>query len=544
MSSSQVPQQHTQKKQIMAGILYVGILFIDKFDKDLRNAKYAREIAKREREQAWQANMENRWTKHHSGAIETKMLDINKQLTHVKDKKKLLIQRALLYMMERKYNESESDLLSVLQSDKENALLYYHLGHLYDIIGKNEEAISNYTKAIEHYNENIWSSIADDTEHSVTGKLHSKVHRFKQALPDVLGVKHLREAKRSEELAIDNEFNRVITLSDIYAHRATVYFKQEQLTSAEQDFQQAISNSTSGTDCSDSSNSSYYFSIGHINFLLGDVQGAIDYYTQCIETSENNLQVYSMRSFAYSTIGDTQKAQNDKDFVLQHDPYTNYFDRFMYWLLPQSIVVEIFSFLNPMELRNVALSNRKMKELSYTPCLWPLRYTDLKNHNNLDDFRIRNQPKETAEIILYESDLNIDAVEYVARSLKKLQLSVYTEVSMDKTNEFLKQCINVERLNLHYSNRLDLSPLKNLKYLKLSRYHDENKDVLMSMLNDIGSSLISIDIADARIYSDELTIEVIMSCPNLKFFPFSYASAEVRNLLNAREITWYERTTY
>jgi hypothetical protein len=191
-------------------------------------------------------------------------------------------------------------------------------------------------------------------------------------------------------------------------------------------------------------------------------------------------------------------------------------------------------------LRNVALSNRKMKELSYTPWLWPLRYTDSSNHNNLNDFRIRNQPIETAEIMLFESDLDTDAVDYVAPSLKKLQLSIYTKVSMDKTNEFLKKCINVERLNLHYSNRLDLSPLKNLKYLKLSRQIHENKDVLMSMLDDVGSSLISIDMSD----SCGLMIEVIMSCPNLKFCTFRYPTPEVINLLNAREIILNERDFY
>jgi hypothetical protein len=129
-------------------------------------------------------------------------------------------------------------------------------------------------------------------------------------------------------------------------------------------------------------------------------------------------------------------------------------------------------------------------------------------------------------------------MEYTAASLKALHLSVFTGDCTSDTNLFLNKCINVERLALvlgsEHKIRFDLSALTKLKYLKLNCA--DNDDVLL-LLKEIGSRLISLDITEPVVYDDGRLVQMVTSCPNLRFIAISYSSSDVLNLLQERNIS-------
>ncbi|MFH1634626.1 MAG: tetratricopeptide repeat protein [Chloroflexota bacterium] len=182
--------------------------------------------------------------------------------------------------------------------------IFFYLGNAQCFINNLEQAIADYTEAIE-----IYPLFAE--AYNNRGVVYSDLGDYEQAIADY-----------TKAIALDPQF------AYAYSNRGVAY-------AGLGDYMQAISDYTQAIEL-DPQDATAYYNRGLAYADLGDYEPAIADYTQAIELDPQDAEAYNNRGFAYYWLGDYDQAIADYTKAIALDPqYANaYYDRGLahYWL--------------------------------------------------------------------------------------------------------------------------------------------------------------------------------------------------------------------
>ena len=203
-----------------------------------------------------------------------------------------------------------------------NSVYYYNRGNAYFSLGKFEEAIQDYNKAID-LNPN------DDLSYSNRGNAYFSLGKFEDAIQDYNKAIDLNPNDDSAyfnrgtaftnlsnyEKAI-NDFNKAIDLNSnnasYYNYRGTLYINQGNYDKAVKDFSKAID-----------LNPIFVFgysNLGNLYNSLNDYEKAIEILNKAIELDPNFSDAYNIRGIAYVNQEKFDEAINDFNRAITLNP--------------------------------------------------------------------------------------------------------------------------------------------------------------------------------------------------------------------------------
>jgi tetratricopeptide (TPR) repeat protein len=460
------------------------------------------------------------WLLAHQPATDKKLIEINIKLKLNRTDSSLYCQRALVYLLQKKFREADQDLQSAILNSPKYFLARYYRSMLYMMTG-HKDTINAHTEAINLYTNESKEITLFDSLTDVGEKMENTLHEWKQSLPDPFGLKKLRQGRHEEATVVSKALKQSVNLADLYNNRGLAKFKVEQYYESIEDFEKAISLSQANSE----NLALYYFNLGQVYYYIHNVEQAIQYFTMSAKTkSVYQSKAYAMRSYAYMRLGNTDQGEKDKATALKIDPLAPV-DQFQYRLLPRDQFQEILSFLSPKDLVHVALTNHHLKEIAYAPFLWPLRSSMYLGHNiyyNYHDPRLQFRNARIAHIygddIHHECNCEFGPFEEFAPHLEYLTLQFSYSFDEPKTQEFLNKCVKLKSLKLDVPvlKDLDLSGLKQLRELDLMDSHGlESPEFVKTILSKVGHQLHKLCISNG--YSDSELDEIAKTyCKNLK----------------------------
>lgn len=169
-----------------------------------------------------------------------------------------------------------------------NAVEWYEKGYQAYVAKRYEEALHDYTKAIE-----IRSDYAD--AYYARGNVHDIMHNFEQAIRDV-----------TKAIELNNNF--------VWAYylRGILYNKCAVLYSTPGNYKPAIRDLTKAIELKSDFTEAYHYR-GLIYYALGNYQQAIRDHTKAIEIKPDYADAYESRGGAYGRLGNQQ--QEIKDYT-------------------------------------------------------------------------------------------------------------------------------------------------------------------------------------------------------------------------------------
>ena len=178
-----------------------------------------------------------------------------------------------------------------------NSVYYYNRGNAYFSLGKFEEAIQDYNKAID-LNPN------DDLSYSNRGNAYFSLGKFEDAIQDY-------------NKAIDLNPNDDLS----YNNKGDAYFSLGKFEDAIQDYNKAIDLNPN--------NASYYNNRGTTFTNLEKYEDAIQDYNKTIDLNPNDNYAYFNRGAAFTYLNDYEKAINDFNKAIDLNPNDDsaYFNR-------------------------------------------------------------------------------------------------------------------------------------------------------------------------------------------------------------------------
>ena len=180
-------------------------------------------------------------------------------------------------------NDFNLELLE--KADKEKTEESYCLkGRIYTRMGRYEEAVEAFTKAIEMNEE-------DDDAYSGRGVVYEKMQMYDRALEDYT---------RAIQLKSDD--------ADTYFFRASLYFELEKYKKALEDYTRAIQLKSDDADT--------YCLRGCAYCETGEYKKAIQDYSRAIELNSGDADYYYFRACAYDELKQYVKALSDCNKVL------------------------------------------------------------------------------------------------------------------------------------------------------------------------------------------------------------------------------------
>lgn len=219
---------------------------------------------------------------NHAIEYYTKSIALNQNVSEV------FCQRAQTYYDLDKKDLAKIDFIQAIELDRMNADAYYGLGLISRNEGKFEDAINEFSKAIE----------IDSKESAY----------FFERAESRLGLELYYPAELDYSIAIELGYK----LPDAYNNRGIAKVKQEKYTAALQDFNTALE--------LDSNYVIGYLNRGRLNGIKGDTLQAINDLTRCIKLDPKNANAYYERGFIIKEKGRFKDAILDYNQAIQLDP--------------------------------------------------------------------------------------------------------------------------------------------------------------------------------------------------------------------------------
>ena len=203
-----------------------------------------------------------------------------------------------------------------------NSVYYYNRGNAYFSLGKFEEAIQDYNKAID-LNPN------DDLSYSNRGNAYFSLGKFEDAIQDYNKAIDLNP---NDDLSYNNkgdayfnlgkfedaiqDYNKAIDLNpnnaSYYNNRGTTFTNLEKYEDAIQDYNKTI-------DLNPNDNYAY-FNRGAAFTYLNEYEKAINDFNKAIDLNPNNASYYNYRGSLYINQGNYDKAIEDFNRAIELNP--------------------------------------------------------------------------------------------------------------------------------------------------------------------------------------------------------------------------------
>jgi len=231
----------------------------------------------------------------------------------------------LLFNFLGNFNDAVSDFLKVISIDSNFYDAYSKLGYAYEKIGNYKKALKFYFKAIkfkdyknksEVYNNigEIYCNILKKYKKAL--KYHKKAIKidpecsrcYFNAGITFFNQRNYKEAIKYFSIAIDKSIIDKDPKSYLfYFYRALSFEYLGNYKKSLKDFQKTIE--------IDPNFSEAYYEIGKLFCGFGQFSISIDFFTRAIKIDPNYIYAYVARINAYNEIGESEKAQKDKDIV-------------------------------------------------------------------------------------------------------------------------------------------------------------------------------------------------------------------------------------
>jgi tetratricopeptide (TPR) repeat protein/ABC-type oligopeptide transport system ATPase subunit len=252
----------------------------------------------------------------------------------IDEKKKLLevIFNSLEFLIENgKYQESLEYTEILLRNDYKKSITYFHRGKVYSNLGKSDQAIENYSKAIEVDQIYVNAYNNRGVEYSKLGQSDKAVSDYCKAIelnPNHFQAQYNRGIAYSDlglnDKAID-DYSKIIELdpkfSTAYNNRGFVYSKIGQQDRAMEDYSKAIE--------LDEKSVKAYHNRGVLYSDLGQFEKAIQDYSKAIELDAKRIRDYKARGKVYLELSQIEKAIADFTSAIEIEPNSSsaYYNR-------------------------------------------------------------------------------------------------------------------------------------------------------------------------------------------------------------------------
>ena len=188
-----------------------------------------------------------------------------------------------------KFEEAIQNYDKAIELDSNvNSIYYYNRGNAYFSLGKFENAIQDYNKAID-LNPN------DDLSYNNRGNAYFSLGKFEDAIQD---------------------YNKAIDLNpndaSYYNNRGTTFANLEKYEDAIQDYNKTI-------DLNPNDNSAY-FNRGTAFSYLNEYEKAIQDYNKAIDLNPNDDSAYFNRGIAFTNLSNYEKAIQDYNKAIELEP--------------------------------------------------------------------------------------------------------------------------------------------------------------------------------------------------------------------------------
>ena len=188
-----------------------------------------------------------------------------------------------------KFEEAIQNYDKAIELDSNvNSIYYYNRGNAYFSLGKFENAIQDYNKAID-LNPN------DDLSYNNRGNAYFSLGKFEDAIQD---------------------YNKAIDLNpndaSYYNNRGTTFANLEKYEDAIQDYNKTI-------DLNPNDNSAY-FNRGTAFSYLNEYEKAIQDYNKAIDLNPNDASAYFNRGIAFTNLSNYEKAIQDYNKAIELEP--------------------------------------------------------------------------------------------------------------------------------------------------------------------------------------------------------------------------------
>jgi tetratricopeptide (TPR) repeat protein len=221
-----------------------------------------------------------------------------------------------------RYDEALADYTRAIERDPAYALAYNNRGVTYADLGRSEEALADYTRAIE-------LDPADATAYSNRGVTYKNLGRTEEALADYTRAIErdptLAQAYNNRGSTYDDlgryeealaDFTRAIerdpTLAQAYSNRGVTYKNLGRSAEALADYTRAIER--------DPAYALAYNNRGLTYANLGRTAEALADHTRAIELDPTLAQAYSNRGLTYDDLGRSDEALADYTRAIERDP--------------------------------------------------------------------------------------------------------------------------------------------------------------------------------------------------------------------------------
>ena len=222
-----------------------------------------------------------------------------------------------------KFEEAIQNYDKAIELDSNvNSIYYYNRGNAYFSLGKFENAIQDYNKAID-LNPN------DDLSYNNRGNAYFSLGKFEDAIQDYNKAIDLNP---NDDLSYNNrgnayfslgkfedaiqDYNKAIDLNpndaSYYNNRGTTFANLEKYEDAIQDYNKTI-------DLNPNDNSAY-FNRGTAFSYLNEYEKAIQDYNKAIDLNPNDDSAYFNRGIAFTNLSNYEKAIQDYNKAIELEP--------------------------------------------------------------------------------------------------------------------------------------------------------------------------------------------------------------------------------
>ncbi len=286
---------------------------LEKRTAELTAEKFARISAEREKDALLQKQRAQK-EREHAEQLEIENAEMSAQMED------LIQQRASLYSELGKHEEALKNYSKAIEMNDANPQLYIKRGKIYRLTGEYELAIADFNKAIKLDGKNSEAFNQRGTVYLCLKKYDLALEDFKRAInldknnasaynncaTLFLEFKRFDDAIQNIEKAL--KLNP--KLGEAYVNRGLYYLMRDKdYQKALENFEQAVSLSPNNPDA--------YFNLGKVYYLLYNLIDAEKALSKTIEISPNYLEAYKIRAIVYMRLFDFRKSIEDFSKIIE-----------------------------------------------------------------------------------------------------------------------------------------------------------------------------------------------------------------------------------